>query len=193
MTEREPDPGTERLAGNRRGDRVLAADYLGNLSARPLPEIRALRQEVEQEEADVSYLRRLLQGRMDIVRAELARRSAAGSGTLLDELPRILSEHSAGPRRGPSRQAGVEPSQPDAQRRSVEALVSDVTMDDVGARSEEELQAALARYVDEEQRLSANRRALHHVLDRCSAEITRRYRDGEADVGDLLEHEERPR
>lgn len=193
MTEHEPDPGTAPGAGNRRGDRVLAGDYLGNLSARPLSEVRALRREAEQEEADVSYLRRLLQGRIDILRAELARRSAAGSGTLLDQLPRILSEHSAGPRRGSSRQVGVEPSQPDAQRRSVEALVSDVNMDDVGARSEEELLVALSRYTDEEQRLSVNRRALHDVLDRCSAEITRRYRDGQADVGELLEHEERPR
>jgi hypothetical protein len=39
---------------------------------------------------------------------------------------------------------------------------------------------------EEEQGLSAKRRAVQTVMDACSAEITRRYRDGEADVATLL-------
>jgi hypothetical protein len=39
---------------------------------------------------------------------------------------------------------------------------------------------------DEEQALSAKRRQVQAVMDTCQAEITRRYRDGEADVSTLL-------
>lgn len=187
MTTSDPSTGA---AGNRRSDRVLGPDYLADLGTRPLTEVRALRDQAEQEEADVSYLRRLLQGRIDIVRAELARRSEGGSTSLLDALPQILSEHNSGPPRGLGRREGVEPSRADAHRRAVETLVADVDLDDVGARSDDELHRALERYQTEEQTLSANRHEIHGVLDRCAAEIARRYREGEADVSELLNRED---
>ena len=65
---------SERPGGHRRIDRVLAEGYLDDLPNIPLDEVRALRGEAEQEETDLSYLRRLLQGRMDILRAELVNR-----------------------------------------------------------------------------------------------------------------------
>jgi hypothetical protein len=187
VTTSDAMPGPDQ---GRRSDRVLGPDYLAELGSRPLAEVRALRDEAEQEEADVSYLRRLLQGRIDIVRAELARRSEGGAASLLDALPQILSEHSSGPPRGLGRRPGVEPSRADAHRRSVEALVADVDLDDVGARSDDELRRGLEIYSAEEQTLSATRRAIHGVLDRCAAEIARRYRDGEADVSELLDRED---
>ncbi len=39
---------------------------------------------------------------------------------------------------------------------------------------------------EEEQGISTKRREVQNVMDACSAEITRRYRDGEADVATLL-------
>lgn len=39
-----------------------------------LPELRTLRRDAQRDEADLSYVRRLVQGRIDILRAELARR-----------------------------------------------------------------------------------------------------------------------
>jgi hypothetical protein len=38
--------------------------------------------------------------------------------------------------------------------------------------------------------ISARRRAVQGVYDAASAEITRRYRDGRADVGDLLREDD---
>lgn len=170
----------------RRSDRILEPDYLSGLGSKPLADVRALRDGAEQEEADVSYLRRLLQGRIDILRAELARRSQEGSASLIDSLPRILSEHSSGPPRGLGRHSGIEPSRADAHRRAVESLVADVDLDDVGVRSDDELRRALEAYQAEERKLSATRHAIHGVLDECTAEIARRYREGEADVNELL-------
>jgi hypothetical protein len=173
--------------GNRRIDRVLGDDFLGDVHELSLTDLRARRDDAEQEEADVSYLRRLVQGRIDILRAELARRGGEGSGSLLADLPQILGE--SGPRtapRGLGRHSVVEPSRADEHRRYVESLVADVDLSDVGARSDEELRAALAVFAGEEEDLSGKRRRIFDILDACSAEITRRYRDGEADVGDLL-------
>ena len=177
----------ETTGGNRRIDRVLRDDYIAGIASLPMAELRSKRDDAEQEEADVSYLRRLVQGRIDILRAELARRGGQGTGSLLADLPQILGD--GGPRtapRGLGRHTTVEPSRADEHRRYVEALVADVDLSDGAARSDEELRSALSVFEREESDLSDKRRRIFSVLDACSTEITRRYRDGEADVGDLL-------
>ncbi len=68
----------------------------------------------------------------------------------------------------------------------MEALVADVDLSDVSARSSDELAHGMRTLSEEEQGISAKRRAVQRVMDACSAEITRRYRDGEADVSTLL-------
>ena len=172
-------------AGNRRIDRVLAEDYLDGLREAPLADVRALRAEAEQEEVDLSYLRRMVQGRLDVLRAEQARRSGTEGG-LVEGLAHILADEPRSPARGLGRHSALEPSRVDDHRRKVEAMVADVGVSDLAERSDEELAADLAAFDAEEQGLSAKRREVQAVMDACSAEITRRYRDGEADVGALL-------
>ncbi|MCW2623049.1 MAG: AmfC protein [Frankiales bacterium] len=171
--------------GNRRIDRVLAEGFLDHLVSGPLEEIRGLKAEAEQEEVDLSYLRRLIQGRIDVLRAELARRDGANSD-LVASLPQILADEPRSPARGLGRHTTVEPSRVDEKRRYVESLVADVDLSDVGARTREELEQALVTFRAEEQDLSVKRRDVQKVMDAASAEITRRYRDGEASVQALL-------
>src|SRR5690348_479128 len=115
---------------NRRIDRLLASDYLLELPQRPIEEIREMRADAEQEETNLSYLRRLLQGRVDILRAELARRDGTGpGGSLVDALPQILADERL-PSRGLGRHATVEPSDIEEHRQYVDALVSDGDMSD---------------------------------------------------------------
>jgi len=172
--------------GNRRIDRVLAEDYLQGLQDLPLAQVRERRSEAEQEEVDLSYIRRMIQGRLDIVRAELNRREGSGGQDLVKGLAAILADEPRAPARGLGRHSTVEPSRADSHRRYVEALVADVDLSDVTARSSDELAHALRTLSEEEQGLSAKRRAVQAVMDACSAEIARRYRDGEADVDSLL-------
>ena len=172
--------------GNRRIDRVLAEDYLEGLQQLSLPEVRALRADAEQEEVDLSYLRRMIQGRLDILRAELNRRDGTGDQDLVKGLAGILADEPRAPARGLGRHSTMEPSRADSHRRYVEALVADVDLSDVTARSTDELAHALRTLSEEEQGLSAKRRQVQQVMDACGAEITRRYRDGEADVDTLL-------
>src|SRR3954453_18838886 len=74
--DREVDVEGVLTGGKRRIDKVLASNYLEGLERLPLDEVRSLRDDAGQEETDLSYLRRLLQGRIDIATPELARRSA---------------------------------------------------------------------------------------------------------------------
>jgi len=178
---------TQGPTGNRRIDRVLAEDYLDGLSSLPMDEVRSLRKEAEQEASDLSYLRRLLQGRLDILRAELARRSGDGETDLVEALPKILADEgtSSSPR-GLGRHIAAEPSRADSHRRHVEALVADVDLSNPTAHDELSLRRALGTLEREEQTVSDKRRAVQTVMDACTAEITRRYREGDADVSDLL-------
>ena len=171
--------------GTRRIDRVLAEDYLSGLADAPLADVRTLRGEAEQEEVDLSYVRRLIQGRMDVLRAELNRRDGSGKN-LVDDLAGILADEPRSPARGLGRHSNVEPSRVDSHRRYVEALVADVDLSDVSARTPDDLAHAMRVLSEEEQKLSSKRRDVQKVMDACSAEITRRYRDGEADVSALL-------
>lgn len=173
--------------GRRRIDRVLAADYLQGLESLDLDAVRGLRRDAVQEEADLSYIRRLLHGRMDVVRAELVRRASGDPGRLVDDLPGILSDERNGG--GSHRYLSVEPSRAGEHRRDVEQVLGDIDLTDVTLRTEEELQAALDRLAEYEARLSSSRHAVQQVVDACNAEIARRYRDGEAHVGALLDDE----
>lgn len=172
--------------GNRRIDRVLAEHYLDDIASIPLPELRAMRVEAEQEETDVSYLRRMLQGRLDIVEAELARRRGDGTRSLVDDLPRILADASGGKAHGMGRHNAAEPSRVDNHRRRLEALIADLQLSDVSSRTDSELNHALEMLRGEEVMISERRREIQRVVDACHTEVARRYRDGEADVSDAL-------
>ena len=146
-----------------------------------------MRREAEQEETDLSYLRRVLQGRLDILRAELARRGGEPIEDLVEALPHILADESGSTApHGLGRHQAMEPSRADEHRRHVERLVADVDLSDPSAHDDASLQQVLDTLEREEQDVSDTRRQVQTVMDACTAEITRRYRDGDANVADLL-------
>lgn len=175
-----------RPGGRRRIDRVLAPDYTSGIEQLALDEVRGLRDEAAQEETDLSYLRRMLHARIDIVRAEQRRRDEGGSASVVEELVRILADNAVGPASGSGRYQAMEPSRAEAHRRHVEALVSDVDLSDVMSLSEEKLGATLEAYTAEEDSVSERRKQVQTVVDELNEEIARRYREGVASVDELL-------
>ncbi|MER7078202.1 hypothetical protein SAMN02982929_05385 [Saccharopolyspora kobensis] len=178
-----------RPGGRRRIDRVLSPDYTSGIEDLVLGEVRALRDEAAQEETDLSYLRRVLHARIDIVRAEQRRRAEGGSTSVVEQLVNILSDNAVGPATGSGRYQTTEPSRAEAHRRHVEALVSDVDLSNVTSLSEAKLDQALDAYTAEEDSVSRRRREVQQVVDRLNAEIARRYREGAASVDDRLAEE----
>jgi hypothetical protein len=185
--------------GDRRIDRVLDPEFVAGLEDIELGDLRGRRDLAEAEEADASYLRRLLQGRMDIIRAELERRAEEGdrdTSHLIDRLPRILA---GAPAQGGAAGLGSQsfgavprvlvPSRADQHRRRVERLVSDDTLARLDELGPEELGTAVDALAAEERKVSVVRRDVQDVLDALRTELTRRYRSGAADVSELLESE----
>ncbi len=176
---------------------MLQADALNPRTPRPraphptpafdrlrLAELRTLRREAQQEEADLSYLRRLLQGRIDILRAELTRRTAPES-PVLDRLPEILTDEPSQVRSS-ARHVTLGTPHSEEYRALADEMLGEVELSDLSARTDQELHAAMGRLVRHEQEVSGCRRRLQATADGCSAEITRRYREGEAHIDDLL-------
>ncbi len=81
------------------GDKHASDDALLNLSDRTVDELRELLDELYEEEQKVSYRRRVLHGKIDILRAELVRRlkddrthgKGVVSGNDIDRLIEILA------------------------------------------------------------------------------------------------------
>jgi hypothetical protein len=182
-----------RPGGRRRIDRVLDPAYTEGVEGLTLAEVRALRDEAAQEETDLSYIRRLLHGRIDIVKAEQKRRATGDNTAVVDQLAVILSANALGPATGSGRYTTLEPSRAEAHRRHVEALVSDVDLSDVCSLSDDTLDHALRTYLAEESSVSARRRQVQVVMDLLNQEIAGRYRQGTASVDDLLAAQRTPR
>ncbi|HTN78836.1 MAG TPA: hypothetical protein VMK16_04100 [Acidimicrobiales bacterium] len=164
---------------------------LAGLEERSIDEVRSMRADCQSLEAQLSYVRRLAQGRLDIVDAELARRREGRPPSDLAEmvaaLPGTLGRHLTAPGSG-KRPTTIEPVEPDAAL--VEPLDRVLDVDALGrlpAQSDDELAAIRQGLADVEADLSARRRVLFERLDALSAEITRRYRTGEASVESLLQ------
>jgi hypothetical protein len=178
-SQNEPYPN-----GRRRIDKVLSEGYADNLADLDLDELRSRRREAEQEEADLSYVRRMLQGRMDILRAELSRR-AGGGDKIVEHLSGVLAD-SARSDHGLGRFLRVEPSRVDEHRRLVEQIIADVGVSDVEHHTDDELRESLGRLEGFEHDISEDRHAVQTVMDALTAEVAARYKSGAASVDDLL-------
>lgn len=154
------------------------------ISALHLDDLRALRAELQHEDDAVSYVRRLAQARLDFVRAEMRNRADGNDRDISDEIPNILGTHLTGGSPRPPRPADDFSTHPLAAE--LEALCDDACSTDLPAMSSDELGSYAARLHEFEQLRSNERRSLFTRIDALSAELVRRYRDGEANVDGLL-------
>jgi hypothetical protein len=182
---------TEFVAGGRRRiDRVLAPGYLDGIAALELDEVRVRRAEADQEEVDLSYARRLLQGRIDILKAEQQRRLGGGPlppplGTrgdqaIVEALKRILGDERRTDN-GRVRHGTSNPSRVGEHRREAEAAVADVGGSDLNSMDDVTLDAAIAKLSGIESRVSRSRRGVQQVVDALTEEVAKRYTLGGLD------------
>lgn len=163
--------------------------YLEGLEGWTLQQVRDRRAETTEAETGLSYLRRIVQGRLDIVAAERTHRSNGERGelsALVEELPAILSGnvHAPGLGRLPTLMAPGE-MDPQLDRRLEEILPAS-RLSSLSDLSDEDLQRSAEELTAFERSISTMRRAVLDVDDRLQEEIVRRYRTGEATVDSLL-------
>lgn len=172
--------------GRRRIDRVLQPDYLDGLERRDAAEVRAMRDECREEEAQLSYVRRVLQGQLDIALVEASRRGQdrEGGGDLVDDLPSILSEGSSPGQRDARSLPFYEPEDPGRRTGDAERFAAQIGK--VPEASDAELAALVEDLRATERRASDQRRLVLERLDRLQADLVRRYREGAASIDDLV-------
>ncbi len=150
-----------------------------------LADLRAVRAELQHQDDAVSYVRRLAQARLDFVRAEMRHRAEGSERDITDEIPNVIGSHlTGGTSARPPRPADDFSAHPLAVE--LEVLCDDACSTDLQAMSHEELGSYAARLHEFEQLRSNERQDLFLRIDALSAELVRRYRDGEANVEGLL-------
>ena len=150
-----------------------------------LEELRDVRAKLQHEDDVVSYARRVAQARLDLVHAESQRRERGDRDVdLSSELRVVLSQHLTG---GPARPPRpTDDLSDDPLSLELDAICADHGFSRLEELSEDELASLAAALTEYEQRVSADRRDRFERLDMFSAELVRRYREGEASVDGLL-------
>lgn len=142
-------------------------------------------------DSELSYYRRVLHARMDLLAFELRRRSGEETRSLIEALPDILSDGGGGERSShftmPKALPIDPPDVPREGRRPIDKVLGDDFLTHLPDIDDDELNDIQLMLSDAEERVSEQRRAVYDVLETLNAEIARRYRDGLVSVTELLE------
>ncbi|NLA34398.1 MAG: hypothetical protein GX868_01775 [Actinobacteria bacterium] len=170
-------------------DDILRTVDVGSFAASPITELRALRDRLTEIEGGLSYGRRMVQGRLDIVLAEFHSRVQGRSDStaeMLDRLPGVLAAQ--------TRAGGVPrqivdsdlPSFADEITAGLDALVNAVELARLHEYDIDSLDAVAQKLNGYERTISVRRSEVHRLIDDVQEEIIGRYRSGAASVDDLL-------
>jgi RsiG-like len=168
---------------------VTEPAFLDGLETWSIDQVRAHRETATELETSLSYLRRIVQGRLDIVLAEQHHREhgePAGVHDLVEELPSILSGnvHAPGLGRLPAVFAPGETES--GMEQGLEDILPSSRLGSLPELSDTEIGEVAVGLTEYERTVSARRRAVLDVLDRLQDEVVRRYQTGEATVDNLL-------
>lgn len=165
-------------------------EFVADLQEIPLDELRRRRTVCDELDSELSYYRRLLHARMDLLAFEMRRRSGEETRSLIEALPDILSDptdetpsHFLVPKTLP-----VElPEIPEDGRRAIDHVLADDFLTHLPTIEDEELESIQVMLTDAERRVSGQRRSIYEILEVLTTEVARRYRDGLASVTELLD------
>lgn len=160
-------------------DRVTDPSYIEGLADKPADELKTMLSETTEAENEVSFERKLCQGRIDILKAELSRREEGrDSSDLVARLPQILagdsrSDSGSLPSRAPDFSI---PRNADIPRRRVEEIVGEQTLARLPQLPDEEIRSVIQALSEHESNLSARRKALHDVIEVLQRENIKRLK-----------------
>ncbi len=161
-----------------------------NLSGLPIGELRTRREECEHYEVELSYIRRMIHGRLDVVYYDLTRRNegrgSSDFGLIVDNLSGILSGRIHAHYSGRLSNL-LAPDTDEVSLEELDAIVGAENLYRLPDLSDDEVRAIGERLIEFEGKISDQRGRLHDVIDKLHQEIIRRYKTGEATVDSLLE------
>jgi hypothetical protein len=162
---------------NRRIDRIRDPSFVEGIADLPLDEVRARRDECMAEREYLSLLRRLVQGRAEILKAELAGRGGDDQRPLVDRLSEILASDQPATSRGEAMHITLPEEEMSLARRRIERLVADAGISDPAELDDDRLRDAVEVLAREETEVSAQRSDVLRVLDTLQDELKRRYKE----------------
>lgn len=136
-----------------------------------LSALRAYRRKLADEEDRVSYWRRLVHARIDLLEAEA---SHEGGHLSLEALARVLGDTGAGRTR--TALVRVHAAEPLPELPALEEM----WVTEVDTADPEAVRAAVERLHTAERQLTSYRKALHQRIDEATAELIDRYRENPA-------------
>jgi hypothetical protein len=154
-----------------------------DLRTMPLDELRAERAALQAQDDVISYVRRLAQARLDLLDAEMQRRRGE-TNDVTGALPAILGAHLQGGPARPPRPAEEASDHPLAIE--LEEMCARLGSADIKSLTDAEVDELRIQLLSFERARSQERHQLYEKLDALSAELVRRYREGEASVDGLL-------
>lgn len=179
----------------RRIDIIRDPEFVTELADVDTTELRSRRRMCDEVDTELSYYRRLLHGRLDLLRFEQRRRSGEETRSLIEALPEILADPTRtgdidgpGPLPGLTMNHAIEPPEiPSTGRRSVDRALGDDFLTHLPTIDDADLDSISADLSEVESVVSDQRKDLYSVYQRIQEELARRYRDGSADVDDVLD------
>lgn len=162
---------------------VLEPGYVTGIAVVSIDDLRKMREKCTDLENGVSFVRRLAQGRLDVLVAETGRRAEGGGGDLADlveRLPELLSDGLQAPGSGRVDQELDPPDEVvNPLTEELDATVGPSVMTSVAVLADDALSAAVIALRNFEDRLSTSRRSLHSTIDSINDELARRIAAGE--------------
>ncbi len=150
----------------------------------PLDQLRAERDRLRNEEDAVSFVRRLAQGRIDLVEAVRHRKSSGESTAVADIIRSGVGPAPSTGSARPPRDTEVAADHPLVAE--FDDLCDRLGFDEMGDLDDSALTRLHDGLVSFEADQSTRRRDLFERIDALTAELVRRYRDGDASVDSLL-------
>ena len=165
--------------------RVLEPTYLSGLVALSTDHVREMRRDCTDLENGFSYVRRVAQGRLDLLSRETESRASGGGGDLRDLVERLPEMLSAGVRGGGGRvEQELQPPDHvvDPLTDKLDGVVGPSVIASVAELPDEALSSGVIALSNFEEELSTARRSLHSVIDSINDELARRISDSESPV-----------
>ncbi len=175
----------------RRIDQITDPAYVDDLNGLSMDELRKRRSVLDELDTELSFYRRMLHGRMDLLSFEMRRRSGEETRSIIEALPQILADGIDGPSRNtiPKDLPLTLPDLGGAGNRAIDRVLGDDFLTHLPTLEDDDLEEIQSVLTGAEHEISTQRRSVYEVYDRISAEITLRYREGLADGTDLLKEQ----
>jgi hypothetical protein len=162
----------------RRMDRILDPAFIDALGEAEADELRGKLRECREEEEAQSYVRGLLHGRLNLLKAELeVRRGGRGTARGLDVLQEALAGQAPIGSRGAYVPTAIRATISEGRRRA-EQILSDDKLARLHELDAAEIEAVIGGASDEERAVSDVRKKVHAVINALETELEVRYRGG---------------